>query len=71
MMARTVWVNLLGKWTDITEDGMIAGIDPLEYIITSEKDLSAHDQPKGFVDIMYQDIGYLIHVSQIQVMSDP
>ena len=70
-MSRMVRANLLGKWTDITNDGMIGGMDPLEYIDMSEKDLSAHDQPAGFVDIMYQDVGYLVHVSQIQVMSEP
>lgn len=66
-MARSVWVNLLGQWQDITETGTVEGLHPLEY---ASLRLGEEGSPE-FVQVEVNDVSTLIHHSQIQVESHP
>ncbi|APM37319.1 hypothetical protein BS101_00335 [Clostridium kluyveri] len=56
---KRVYANLLGKWTDITESGLLHQRRPLTYVDEEIQDMSEYD----YINVAYNGKNYRIHPS--------
>jgi hypothetical protein len=63
---KKIYANLLGTWTDITEEGKLHGRNPLVYIDEEVQDMFKYD----YINVLYKEKNYRIHPSLIQVVTE-
>lgn len=62
---RTVFANILGDWTEITDGDTLDCLDPVSWV--KEGGLEKSEE-FGYVNVQHNGENYRMHISQIQVL---
>lgn len=72
-MAKRIYANLLGNWTDITDDGYVNSVPAKEFIQNlsyEEGSYKAKGLEYDYVEIGFGDKGYRIHPVMLQIVNE-
>lgn len=60
-----IYANLIGTWTDISEDGEIFNEDPITFYRESWQTIFDND----YVNVGFEGVNYRLHPSQLQAVT--
>lgn len=61
-----IYANLIGNWTELSEDDTICGTPAYEYVEEEITNTDNTNRNNGFLQVIHNDKKYHIHYSQIQ-----